>query len=238
MSNISIIIIALIFILLAMGMGGKSNRSYKSEMVSLGVLGTFIGIASGLWYFDVTDIGSSLPHLLSGLKIAFITSGVGIACATYVSIFKPNMKHKTIDDLCQNQLEMIGQLRKSLETISEKNNDEFAVVLKEIVKDFNNNLTEQFGDNFKELNSAVKEMVLWQENYKSHIYQYEKSLENVITRVETLTEIRKEEKENLVSIIKELEESSKNVNDSMKESTSIVKESLQLLLREANGKLR
>ena len=238
MSDISIIIIALIFILLVMGMGGKSNRSYKSEMVSLGVLGTFIGIATGLWHFDVTDIGSSLPQLLSGLKIAFITSGVGIASATFVSIFKPNMKHKTIDDLCQNQLEMIGQLRKSLETISEKNNDEFAVVLKEIVKDFNNNLTEQFGDNFKELNSAVKEMVLWQENYKSHIYQYEKSLENVITRVETLTEIRKEEKENLVGIIKELEESSKNVNDSMKESTSIVKESLQLLLREANGKLR
>jgi hypothetical protein len=99
-------------------------------------------------------------------------------------------------------------------------------------------LTEQFGDNFKELNSAVKEMVVWQENYKSHIHQYEKSLENVIARVETLTEIRKEEKENIVGIIKALEESSKNVNDSMKESTSIVKESLQLLLREANGKLR
>jgi biopolymer transport protein ExbB/TolQ len=238
MSAVSFIIITLILLLLIKGMSSNSSRSFKSEMVSLGVLGTFIGIASGLWYFDATDIGSSLPHLLSGLKVAFITSGVGIACAIFVSIFKPNMTHKTIDDLCRNQVEMTEQLRKSLETITEKNNDEFATALEGIVKDFNNNLTEQFGDNFKQLNSAVKEMVVWQENYKSQIHQYEKSLENVITRVEALAEIREEERDKIVGIIKALEQSSKEVNGSMRESTSIVKESLQLLLREANGKLR
>lgn len=41
--------------------------------------------------------------------------------------------------------------------------------LKQVITDFNNNLTEQFGENFKQLNEAVKELVTWQENYKTQI---------------------------------------------------------------------
>jgi hypothetical protein len=41
--------------------------------------------------------------------------------------------------------------------------------LKQVITDFNNNLTEQFGENFKQLNEAVKELVTWQENYKVQI---------------------------------------------------------------------
>jgi chromosome segregation ATPase len=41
--------------------------------------------------------------------------------------------------------------------------------LKEVISDFNNNLTEQFGENFKELNAAVEKLVQWQENYKGQI---------------------------------------------------------------------
>ena len=43
-----------------------------------GVLGTFIGIAVGLWNFDVNDIQSSVPPLLEGLTGAFLTSISGI----------------------------------------------------------------------------------------------------------------------------------------------------------------
>ena len=37
------------------------------------------------------------------------------------------------------------------------------------MKDFNTKINEQFGENFKELNSAVKELLIWQENYKNHV---------------------------------------------------------------------
>lgn len=40
-----------------------------------------------------------------------------------------------------------------------------------MIVEFNNNLTEQFGDNFKELNQAVFNLVQWQENYKTQIAQ-------------------------------------------------------------------
>ncbi len=41
--------------------------------------------------------------------------------------------------------------------------------LKQVIQDFNNNLIEQFGENFKQLNQAVFELVNWQENYKNQL---------------------------------------------------------------------
>jgi len=41
--------------------------------------------------------------------------------------------------------------------------------LRQVIVDFNKNLTEQFGDNFKELNNAVIELVKWQDNYKQQL---------------------------------------------------------------------
>lgn len=45
---------------------------------TLGILGTFLGIAYGLFYFDVKNMTESIPELLNGLKTAFIASIFGI----------------------------------------------------------------------------------------------------------------------------------------------------------------
>lgn len=41
--------------------------------------------------------------------------------------------------------------------------------LKQVIGDFNKNLTEQFGENFKQLNEACKELVTWQDQYKGQL---------------------------------------------------------------------
>ena len=60
--------------------------------------------------------------------------------------------------------------------------------LKEVIVDFNRNLTEQFGENFKELNAAVEKLVQWQEDYRLQlaqmIKQYEEGVQ-AITQIET-----------------------------------------------------
>ena len=53
-------------------------ESIPNGFATTGVLGTFIGIAIGLWNFDVNDISGSIPSLLSGLMQSFVTSIVGI----------------------------------------------------------------------------------------------------------------------------------------------------------------
>lgn len=199
-----------ILILFALSMQKTSKRNYKNEIVSLGVLGTFVGIAIGLFHFDVTDIKSSMPQLLEGLKTAFITSGVGIFFSILISIFKPT-KHDSKSETLE-ALEMV-------------------------VSEFNHNLTSQFGDNFKQLNEAVKNMIVWQEGYKTHISRSEKNLENILSQLEKVEMVKEQEKKAIEQLISNLSSSSSEVKNSLELTTSIVKEQMQLLLREANRKL-
>ena len=50
-----------------------------SAVISLGILGTFLGIYLGLRNFNTANINSSIPQLLEGLKTAFITSLFGMS---------------------------------------------------------------------------------------------------------------------------------------------------------------
>lgn len=56
-------------------------------------------------------------------------------------------------------------------TLAENNAKTFIEALTETMKDFNSKLTTQFGENFKKLNEAVGNMLVWQEHYKDMIAQ-------------------------------------------------------------------
>ena len=65
------------------------------------------------------------------------------------------------------------------ENIAEVNSKALVRALSEVIRDFNVKLNEQFGDNFKRLNSGVERLVAWQ-------VQYEKQLQALIEQ-ETAT---------------------------------------------------
>ena len=56
--------------------------------------------------------------------------------------------------------------------------------LKNVIVDFNEKLTEQFGDNFKKLNEAVFELVRWQENYKQQLDEMQTAFDTSVTAIE------------------------------------------------------
>jgi len=56
-------------------------------------------------------------------------------------------------------------------TMAENNSKIFIEALKDVIKDFNDKISEQFGDNFKQLNQAVEKTVIWQENYRNQMTQ-------------------------------------------------------------------
>jgi len=70
--------------------------------------------------------------------------------------------------------------------------------LKQVITDFNNNLTEQFGENFKQLNESVKELVVWQENYKVQMgemtEQYKLGVASIAATEVSVTAISNESK--------------------------------------------
>ena len=74
------------------------HHDYKSLIVSTGVLGTFIGIVIGLWHFDTGNISASVPELLEGLKLAFITSILGMGISLLLAAFQKSTDSISTDD--------------------------------------------------------------------------------------------------------------------------------------------
>ncbi len=66
------------------------------------------------------------------------------------------------------------QLQNVSESLSKSATEQVIEALKQVIVDFNNNLTEQFGENFKKLNEAVHKLVEWQDNYKTQLEQMTK----------------------------------------------------------------
>ena len=83
---INIIFVILIFILGFLD--HKTGKDLKSQIVSVGVLGTFVGIFIGLQAFNPGDITNSVNDILVGLKTAFFTSIVGMSVSTILSIMQ------------------------------------------------------------------------------------------------------------------------------------------------------
>jgi len=78
-----------VFIILILGfLDQKTGKELKSQIVSVGVLGTFVGIFIGLQGFDPKDIINSVNEILVGLKTAFFTSIVGMSVATTLSVIQ------------------------------------------------------------------------------------------------------------------------------------------------------
>ena len=69
--------------------------------------------------------------------------------------------------------ERLEALRKAqleaLQKLSEMGSASLVEALRDVIRDFNAKLTEQFGENFKQLNEAVGKLLTWQQQYKDHI---------------------------------------------------------------------
>lgn len=79
--------------------------------------------------------------------------------------------------LQDNNENVLHELRDFGRTLAENNSKAFIEALNETMKDFNQKLTEQFGENFKQLNIAVGRLLEWQENYRVTIERIMKNLQ-------------------------------------------------------------
>ena len=241
MSFIATLIICIaILVLTILSLKNESERNYKNEIVSLGVFGTFIGILFGLFGFEVSNIEQSLPFLLEGLKTAFITSGVGMFCSIIISIRRPVIHTQpkvTLEHISQNQQEMILVLKGAINDISSSANEEIIISLEQVVKEFNSQLNEQFGQNFQELNCGVKSLVTWQSNYKKQVAMHDESIKTNFEQLQKMSKVKEQQEKNIERLIHNMSATTDDINKSLKESTDIVEENLQLLLRKANGSI-
>lgn len=103
---------------------------------------------------------SDLAKLLQGIHQAL----VGNDDSTLVSQLKLS-RHDTNDRLDALKTAQLEALQK----LSEMGTGALVEALRDVIRDFNAKLTEQFGENFKQLNEAVGKLLVWQNQYKIHI---------------------------------------------------------------------
>ncbi|MDA0558139.1 hypothetical protein, partial [Burkholderia pseudomallei] len=73
----------------------------------------------------------------------------------------------------QEQGDELRMLRTSFDTFAQRMAEDgskaLIEALKEVIRDFNAQINEQFGENFKHLNAAVEKLVVWQQQYKEEL---------------------------------------------------------------------
>jgi ABC-type transporter Mla subunit MlaD len=93
-----------------------------------------------------------------------------------------------IQKMRTNTHDSLSELNSSFKEFSkhmvENTNKAIIEALKEVIRDFNAKINEQFGDNFKQLNQGVEKMVVWQNNYKDFVENSEKNISKMIQDME------------------------------------------------------
>ncbi|MDO7674366.1 MAG: hypothetical protein MUQ43_08060, partial [Reinekea forsetii] len=181
-----------------------------SILTSMGIFGTFLGVALGLNEFDTNSIEDSVPQLLEGLKTAFWTSIAGLLGALSIKFryavasmrvrsHRESKLTATMDDLAwhleriassvsqegqvdwiewreQQAVDQAEQHRELIETLThyqskmtEANRSALEEAISHVMREFNTRIEEQYGDNFKKLNEAVGQMMLWQSGHKGQL---------------------------------------------------------------------
>ncbi|MGF1692357.1 hypothetical protein [Photobacterium kagoshimensis] len=100
---------------------------------------------------------------------------------------KQQQQSEQFQNTLWQKMEEFGQL------LSKSATEQVINALKDVIKDFNNNLTEQFGQNFKRLDESVKKLVDWQENYRTQLEdmteKYRLGVEAIATAKTSVSEI-------------------------------------------------
>ena len=104
-----------IFLFPFVGKFHYNRQTLNSIVISLGLLGTFIGIIYSLLHFDPENISISLPQLLAGLKITILTIISSIITSLLLKLFPVfygirKEKNTIIENLPETMKEILHQL--------------------------------------------------------------------------------------------------------------------------------
>ena len=243
------------------------EKQYSKESVlgniasTIGVLGTFVGISIGLWKFNPNDITSSVPLLLSGMKIAFATSIIGMAASIFMKyIALKNEDEENIDDIMELFNTMIAESRNVNNTLIENqkqtenvlnkvseiwasHQENLTVELKSEIASLNNNTIskqeeligefKKLGECFTLLNSGVNNLLTWQENYKETIENTTKELEIVIQTIHNADESIESISKNS-SLIKENNENLSEVLKEINKTQNVIIDSNKSIIEISN----
>jgi hypothetical protein len=135
------------------GVGGALSLKFRDHIFGVPDAGN-----GGKAADEVTaaDLNANLHHIHRALA-----GGEEGSLISQVKLSRQDVNDR-LDALKSAQTEALAKL-------SEMGSKALVEALRDVIRDFNQKITEQFGDNFKELNAAVGRLLVWQEQYRGQV---------------------------------------------------------------------
>lgn len=177
----------------------SNKRLYETYATNLsigGVLGTFLGIAYGLWDFDSENLDASVPQLLDGLKFAFFTSIVGMLESWYINKYTSKIYDKLgetdITTAALNLSKTVEGLKssiennnsKALESVMTKITETFEKEMGKVSAELTGLMKKLVDKNFEELNTSINNLNTWQKENKEQIGTLIKNFKTAVSAYE------------------------------------------------------
>lgn len=127
------IIILVIIACIVCGIMAWSNKkngqldNSAQYAATAGVLGTFAGITIGLYNFDTSDIATSIAGFLNGMKLAFITSIIGMLASIIIKGMQDKVEVEN-DTSQKNANQAMQDMDDSLKSIAVFNEQTIAIL--------------------------------------------------------------------------------------------------------------
>ena len=230
-------------------------RFTPSLLVSIGIFGTFFGIFFALIGFNVNKVDESIPDLLSGLKVAFGTSIVGLFLSLLfraIILYKPKQikssEEADVKDLLAKMTEVKDAIssdnESSVITQLQKLRSETIDSLKDMQKSFSDFAAEMSQNNVNALIEAVQKVM---EDFNAKINdqlgesfkELNSSVQNLVewqNNYKTHVENLNEQIETAISGITSSQESLQKISDNM-ESLPKATESLKEIMITVQGQI-
>ncbi|RXJ71675.1 hypothetical protein CS022_20265 [Veronia nyctiphanis] len=137
---------------------GEDSQSIGPEHI-LGVMSEHLSVSKTLLNSIQGDEDTSLTSQIKKLRM-----DVNDAAKDQKQFNEKNaVKAENFEATLWNKMGEFGDL------LSKSATEQVINALKEVIVEFNDKLTEQFGENFKRLDESVKRLVDWQENYRHQL---------------------------------------------------------------------
>lgn len=182
-------------ILLAL-LGFDTNAIDESVPKLIGGMRTaFFTSVLGMGLSVVTKLGAMLMHKDTA------TAGEPTA-RDYLDVMR--RQQKTLDEIKaavggdgdSSMLTQMGKIRLDMQDfmkkLEEQSTQAIIAALEQVVRDFNRNLTEQFGENFKQLNEAVGRMLTWMQQHADGVERSQAQLDKALAALSSATQSQSE----------------------------------------------
>ena len=216
LQSISVVILLIVFAagFLNLNSSDKFWQSFSANapayLTSLGIFFTFVGIFIALLAFNVEDINRSIPRLLEGLQVAFLSSVAGIGGSVIYRVIRPIRQNAIeADEVSAGEIlnelinlnkgsesikdALVGEGDASLSTQMGKLRNDFRDFAEKVSEDGSKALIEALEEVMRDFNAKINEQ--FGDNFKqlneavSALLEWQKEHKQ---QVENLTEIFRE----------------------------------------------